>query len=716
MATAVHSAPATASSQSPWQWFGNFLLKELEPFPGRGWTVARMTIAATIVMWCIMVFRIPGAALGAYYTLLFSRDSAAATVRSVTTALSAVAVSLLYLTLTLRLFTGDPFLHFMWVAGTLFIIFFLISSLTQYLVGTAFGFLAVTTLTAWDFPANTDLLFANTLWTALSVLLAAVVTAAVELVARSFHPTDELQDRLLDRIRVVEDVLRSLADGRAFDERTQQKLEQYAMTGTAGLRQLLARSLQGSPGYTEMSAIVALAGRLVDLTAQVTAGHETFPAEEKPGFALAADRLAQIRDALRTRNTRAIAALSTDFQEAPPYSFLSGIQTTIKRIPQVYLGLQPLAEYQPSDLDFDQPSRLFKPDAFSNPDHIHFALKGTLAALSCYFFYNAIAWPGLSPSLATCMITALSTIGSSRQKQLLRVLGAIIGGVGLGITSQVFILPYIDGIGQFTLLFAAVTAIAAWITTSSPRISYAGAQTAFAFYLTHLRGFGPQTSLAAARDDVLGILLGLFAMWIIFDRIWVKDTVSDLIDTFVTNIRQIACFHEETTTGNLRSSIDRARRLRAAINANFDQVRNIADSLIFEFGAGWQKKLQLRELLRRSQPQLRTYLLLQVAITQHRLQSENQALEPEAEQTLRQSRRILLLLSDWLDRKKQDQASRAGRLLDEQIARLERKRAPSSQGPEPSRPARLSRSMLEIAVSLANEMRRSVADWLNVNV
>lgn len=99
------------------------------------------------------------AALGAYYTLLFSRDSTRATVRSVLRSVSAVGVSLLYIITTVRLFAGEPFLHFMWVAGTLFITFFLISALSEYLAGTAFGFLAVTSIAAWDFPADTNVLF-----------------------------------------------------------------------------------------------------------------------------------------------------------------------------------------------------------------------------------------------------------------------------------------------------------------------------------------------------------------------------------------------------------------------------------------------------------------------------------------------------------------------------------------------------------------------------
>ncbi|MBV8864609.1 MAG: hypothetical protein JO210_04330, partial [Acidobacteriaceae bacterium] len=106
MASAAQTAPAMP--RSPWQWFRTFLVQELTPYPGRGWTVARMTIAATLIMLWIMTFRIPGAALGAYYTLLFSRDSPQATLKSALTALGAVSVALVSVLFGAVLLTGEP--------------------------------------------------------------------------------------------------------------------------------------------------------------------------------------------------------------------------------------------------------------------------------------------------------------------------------------------------------------------------------------------------------------------------------------------------------------------------------------------------------------------------------------------------------------------------------------------------------------------------------
>jgi multidrug resistance protein MdtO len=603
----------------------------------------------------------------------------------------------------------------LWVLGTLFITFFLISALNEYLAGTAFGFLAVTSIAAWDFPANTDVLFGNTLWTALAVAVGAAVTTAVELIFRHLHPSDELSDRLLDRMKTVEDALQCLAEGCPIDEGARRKLEQYAMTGTAALRQLLARSPQSPESIAEMSATVALTGRLVDLTAHVRASTR-FPEEERPAFRHAAERLGDIRRALQAKNARAIANMDLRCDNCAAGSFLADVQTTIERFPEVYSGLRSLAEFMPSDVDIHRPKSLFKDDAFTSSNHLQFALKGTLAAGSCYFLYNAIQWRGLSNSVATCMITALSTVGASRQKQLLRVSGAVIGGLGFGMLSQIVLLPYLNGIGEFTLLFAAVTAASAWIGTSSPRVSYAGAQTAFAFYVTHLRVFGPQTSLTVARDDVLGILFGLMMMWVTFDRIWAKDSAADMMDSFVSNIRRIAAFDEAIAAPDIRSSIDRARRERAAINENFNNIRNIGDALIFEFGTGWRRKIQMRDHVRMWQPQLRTYFLLRVALSHYRLQADSAAIGPEARENVKRSEQLLYLLADLQDRKKQDYALELRQTIDTKIKFLQDTLAtPPDQTVPQSQPVRLSRQMLEVALSLAEEMRRPETGSLKEN-
>jgi multidrug resistance protein MdtO len=250
---------------------------------------------------------------------------------------------------------------------------------------------------------------------------------------------------------------------------------------------------------------------------------------------------------------------------------------------------------------------LFARDAFSNPEHLRFALKGCLAAGGSYMIYNAIGWPGISTAVTTCLLTALSTIGASRQKQMLRITGAIAGGFLLGMGSQIFVLPYLDSIAGFVVLFALVTALASWFSTSSPRLSYFGVQVALAFYLVNVETFKIRASLGVARDRVIGILLGLFMMWFVFDRLWVSPAGVEMKRAFVSGFRLLAQLAKEPLSNGIRLAIKNSFALRETINAHFDKVRSLADGALFALISAsmtsaqrrswktWQMRLKVNE-------------------------------------------------------------------------------------------------------------------------
>ncbi len=235
------------------------------------------------------------------------------------------------------------------------------------------------------------------------------------------------------------------------------------------------------------------------------------------------------------------------------------------------------------------------PGALSNSEHIKFGLRGCMAASLCYIIYNSLFWPGIATAVTTCQLTALSTIGASRQKQILRFAGALIGGAGIGMGAQVFILPYIDSIAEFMVLFVIVAGAAAWVATSSPRLSYFGVQVAVAFCLINLQEFKIQTSLAVARDRVVGILLGLFMMWLVFDQFWSAPTVIEMKRSFISTLRLLAQLAREPVSKDIRTAIERSYVLRELINTHFDKVRSLADGVLFEFGPSRRQNLALRD-------------------------------------------------------------------------------------------------------------------------
>jgi multidrug resistance protein MdtO len=255
----------------------------------------------------------------------------------------------------------------------------------------------------------------------------------------------------------------------------------------------------------------------------------------------------------------------------------------------------------------------FAMDARINPAHVRLALWGCLAASACYIIYNAIDWPGISTAVTTCMLTALTTIGSSHQKQTLRIGGCLIGGLVIGMGSQIFVLPHLDSITGFAILVMFVTALSSWVMTSSARLSYLGFQMAVAFYLIHLQEFAFQTSLSVARDRFVGILLGLFMMWLVFDQSWGAPAGVEMKRAFISLFRLQAQLAREAASGDPRGAGDRSDALHETISTRFDKVRALADGVLFEFGPSRPQDLALRDRIRRWQPRLQTLFLLRVA-------------------------------------------------------------------------------------------------------
>jgi multidrug resistance protein MdtO len=219
--------------------------------------------------------------------------------------------------------------------------------------------------------------------------------------------------------------------------------------------------------------------------------------------------------------------------------------------------------------------------------------------------------------------------------------------------SQVFILPYIDSIAGFTVLFAAAISVGAWFATSSPRLSYFGVQVSVAFCLINLQEFHFQTSLAIARDRVIGVLLGLFMMWLFFDHLWSNPAGVEMKRTFVTALRLLAKLARGPDSTDLRQEIENSYALRESINAHFDHVRSLADGLLFEFGPSRSGNLELRDRIRRWQPQLRTLFVMRIASLKYRLQTPGfelpEAVRIQLETYDNDSARLLEKMADWIE-------------------------------------------------------------------
>jgi multidrug resistance protein MdtO len=612
------AASSTSTRPVPLMWLRNFLWDELAPYPGRRALVGRMVVAASIVMLVNMTFKIPYGAYAALYALTTSRENPDATLKAVRTSVVWFAMAAAYVLIGAILFSGEPVLRVVWVLASLFVMFFLLSAMANHLAAVRFGYLIAITLPLWDSETGAEQKVIGTLWAIGSLSLAHIIIAVLELIYSRLHPMDQVTSALVERLQCAASLLRSLAAGMK-DEAVERRITRLAVLGTSRMRRDLLRSDYSPETKQQQSSIIALVGRLVDLGANLASfSSETTDAARR--------RLGQLADRIEVLSDSMFGGEPPLEQELPVEPALLGsppllleMERTASGIAEMLSGSSFRAAYDSPPERLEPAKSFFVPDAFSNPDHVRFGIRGGLAAALCYLTYNLIAWPGISTAITTCLLTALTTVGASRQKQVLRFAGAFVGGVILGFGAQMFVLPAIESIGGFLIVFLAVTIPAAWIAASGPRLSYFGVQIALAFYLMNLQEFKFQVSLAVARDRLAGILLGLLAMWFIFDQCWSASAAVEMERTFVSTLRFLGRLMRAPISPNLGVAIGEIDSLREIISANFDRLRQQADGVMLEFGPSREPKLAMRSLLLRWQLQLRVLFVVRIALLKYRL-------------------------------------------------------------------------------------------------
>jgi multidrug resistance protein MdtO len=593
-----------------------------------------MTVTATLVMILVETFRIPNAFLAAIFSILLARENLVATWRGGRTLVLAFVGASLYTLLGAMLFRGYPLTHFFWVIASLYLVFFVIRTATNYAASLAFAIPIGVAVPIWDRTSPSELQVEGTLWLIVIIAVGAGVTVAAEALYRIFDRSDPFIASVDDLLLAVQQVTESLAAHRVPPQSILARVIQYQMVGTGRLRLTLQRQGLDPTRRAQRSALISLSGRLVGLAANL----EHTPPQPGDDDAIRLRALSATLGAIRTE-FRESGGISTSLPEleGPPSSRFPALQEmerTVAIIIEVFQRDQIIGASQSA------PGRewwrtLFLPDAFQNPEYLRFAFAGCLAASVCYVLYNALDWPGIgTTSILTCIVTALGTVGTSLQAQFFRLAGFVAGGLVMGISAQILILPGIDTIFGFALFFAAGTAIAAWFATSGPRLSYFGVQTALSFYFVNLTDPRIQTDLTIARDKVIGVLLGILAMGFAFNRFGTKSDAELLQKLLVRNVQMLAQFGLCLVVRDRAIAISQVGRLRSQINDNFASLEAQMDTARFEyeFRHRREKDVAVCEQIQRAQPALRSIYLLENTLLSHRRRPEmtghqNQALD-----------------------------------------------------------------------------------------
>jgi len=644
MATRAAQLPHQPARRTvSWPWFREFLRWEVAPYPGRVNTVIRMTIAATLVMIIVVTFRIPNAALAGVFSILLARENLTATWRGGQFIVLGFVLASLYTLLGMMLFRGYPITHFFWVIGSLYLIFFVLRTTTNYAAALAFAIPMAVALPVWDRYLPSQVQVEGTLWPIVVIAVGTGATVATEAVYRIFDRSDPLITFVDDVLLAVQQVAESFAAHRAPPKPVLDRVHQYAMIGTGRLRMTLQRQGLNPTRRAQRSALISLAGRLIGLAANLERTSPQPGEDDAIRLRALSERLGAIRTELRESACISPSAAVLEGQPSSSFPMLEEMERIVALIPEVFQRDEIVNGSQnPPGQDWWR--ALLVPDAFQNPEYLRFAFAGCLAASVCYILYNALDWPGIFPSVVTCIVTAQSTIGTSLQTQVLRLAGFVAGGLVLGIAAQILILPAIDSIFGFALFFAAGTAIAAWFATSSPRLSYFGVQMALPFYFVNLQDYRIQTDLTIARDRVMGVFLGILAMGFIFDRFGTKSDTEQLQKLLARNVRMLA-----QLGGVVRDraiAVSQISRLRSQINDNFAGLESQTDAARFEFEFRHRREAEVVECerIQRAQPALRSIFLLELSLLSHRRRREI-----DSELTLDQNQALDYFLNEYSD-------------------------------------------------------------------
>ncbi len=616
-ATSLRHQPARQTVS--WPWFREFLRWEVAPYPGRLSTVIRMTIAVTLVMIIVVTFRIPNAALAGLFSILLARENLAATWLGGRLIVLGFVLASLYTLFGMMLFRGYPITHFFWVIGTLYLIFFVMRTTTNYAAAAAFCIPIGVAMPVWDRSLPSEIQVEGTLWPIVIIAVGAGATVLTEAVYRIFDRSDPLIIFVDDLLLAVQQVGESLAAHQAPPNAVVARVLQYDMIGTGRLRTTLLRQGLDPTRRAQRAALISLAGRLIGLAEDLQRVPPQPGEDDAIRLRALSERLAAIRKELR--ESGAISAYPLLLEGPPSSSFpmLQEMERIVALIPEVFQREEVVVGSQnPPGRDWWR--ALLVPDAFQNPEYQRFAFAGCLAASVCYILYNALDWPGINTSVLTCIVTALSTVGSSLQAQFLRIAGFVVGGLVLGISAQILILPGIDSVFGFALFFAAASAIAAWFATSSPRLSFFGVQIALAFYFVNLTDFHVETDLTIARDKVIGVLLGILAMGFFFNRFGTKSDAEQLPKLLVRNVRMLAQLIVCPVVRDRALAVSQVSRLRSQINDNFAGMESQTETARFEseFRHRREEDLVECERIQKAQPALRSIYLLELSLLFHR--------------------------------------------------------------------------------------------------
>ncbi|MBB6145872.1 multidrug resistance protein MdtO [Silvibacterium bohemicum] len=648
-------------SKSPIRDLIEMLGAELASYPGRPALVGRMVLACTSVMLIAMVFRLPGAILGAGFPILISRESLKATRKTAFQIGLTCSIATAEVIVGGMLTAGSPFLHVMWVVVSLFAAFYVISKLNFTSPSLTASAVIAIGIELWDYPVPAEGRVELTLYILLSILIGCVLSVVIESVFSKKNLPDVVLDGISRRLSLVRTLLNQAAAAEFPSPVLSIQLGRSASRGVDDLREHLAKSNYEASFRDLLATVIALTRQLIELASNLAESAPKLSVEDQERCRAIARNLGLICSSLARKESPEWIDLPFGSYASNP--LLTEIERTTDLITQSCCNESLRIHWSLPLVAAATSAAGPVAGVVSSEEHIKFAVRGTLSAFLCYVFYMSTGWMGLAgPTILTCTLTARRLTGASRYRQNLRFVGFILGAGVIGLGAEVFILPQLNTLPQYALLFASVVWIGSWVATSGPRIAFAGFQIVLAYNLVNLNKFTINTSLVPTRDTVLGIVLGVVGMWIVFDHLWAQTSSESVRGLLLQMLRSIANF-KVMPVGTAQEVNQRLAAESSRINRDFDKLRDLADMYAFEsFPKKFHEGLVNRNI-RTLLPELRAFLLLKTGLLQHRGLATAESGRMLGQEVEERASSVLHRLADAIEREAADQLlSRDGRI------------------------------------------------------
>jgi multidrug resistance protein MdtO len=550
------------------------LLRLLVPFPGRLEFAVRLALICTITTLVVEIYQTPEPALTAYVVFFLNKPDRGTSLILNIAMLVLFSLIITSVILVTTIVIDQPVWRVASMAAISLGLLFMASASKLRPIG---GIVALIVAYALDLLGTVhggEIAMRALLFAWLFVGIPAGVSIGVNLL---LAPSSRLlaEQVLARRLRLAAAMLRAPNEGirRDFTECLRegngelQKWLKLALIEKSSAREHIEALRQAAASSFEILALIDAMDRDVEAA---------LPAPLRERLTLTLDAMARILDDGGYPIDIEFDDAADSEQPPPPRAaeVLAGVREALIAFAEVAPNAQPHGEAFP-DAPHEPAKKsggFFLPDAFTNPEHVRYALKTTSAAMFCYALYSMLDWPGIHTCLITCYIVSLGTTAETVEKLTLRILGCLVGAAS-GIAAIVYLIPSVTSIGVLMVVVFLGALVSAWIAAGSPRIAYAGFQIAFAFFLCVIQGSGPSFDMTTARDRVIGILLGNMVVYVLFTNIWPVSVGKRIDPAIAALLRRLSGLLTEVSKSARRSQASEAQEMLAGIERDLDLAR-----------------------------------------------------------------------------------------------------------------------------------------------